>query len=181
MVGIMCNIFTLSSYKRMVSLILGTYLFCPLFAQQAICAPNASSIYQEYLRQADALDGAELTEKFDQFQESVESPWISVEEGRKFLQAFINEINTKHGMSLTLLEACKLVRENIYHLNIPSNMQEVLLKTIAQLESQPPEMHELFLTENLQAKIYWPTEWNWFGLNKKKHKHKKHQTESSGP
>ena len=148
---------------------ISTVLCCT--PQSGTCLSNDNSqmtrLVDKILNQVE-MDGADALKKdFDELELFVDSSSVPLTEGRNFLHSFITEINARYGLALTLESACKLVRENLDILQIPFETRDVLLKTIRVFESdssctkaqdeKPAQLHG----------FYWPTEWNWFGLNKK--------------
>lgn len=121
------------------------------------------------------------TQVFDTFLDigaSLQQADTPFSESQKFLQSLIEEINVQYGMALTKKDACRLIRENLHLIHIPSESLADLLLMIQLIEFGPnainltPENH---LRQEAHASIfsyglYWPWEWNWFGLNKKHHK-----------
>jgi hypothetical protein len=121
------------------------------------------------------------TQVFDTFLgigASLEQADMPFAESQKFLQSLIEEINAQYGMSLTKKDACRLIRENLRLIPIRFELLDDLLFMIHLIEFGPnainltPEDH---LHQESRARIfdyglYWPWEWNWFGLNKKNHK-----------
>jgi hypothetical protein len=64
-----------------------------------------------------------LIQQFQELDSSLQASQGSLAECRKFLESFIHEMNTRYGMSLTLAEACRLIRNNFHTLSIPPDMQ----------------------------------------------------------
>jgi len=137
----------------------------PVIAICALC--NVTSVSAVIFDPACLTDSTTMIEKFDQFEESLETSMTSLRESRKFLESFLDDINTKHGFNLTLLEACKLIQENVHVLQISSEQQDILLQTCKIIEPSLTNQ-----TTHKTNGLYWPNEWNWFGLNKKKHSNK---------
>jgi len=76
-----------------------------------------------------------LEERFDELEDSIQSSEDPLAEGRIFLQCFIEEINAQYGLNLTLQDACILVRNNLHTLELPKEIEEVVLATIELMES----------------------------------------------
>jgi len=159
--GDMLDVFDFSRNKWLVSVTMA----CAVCTATPICATDLAP--DEIQNQCCSMDPGDLIAKFDKLEGAFEMASIPIEEGRKFLESFIIEINAKHGLSLTLQDACRLVRENIHILQIPHEMQEVLLSIGAALESCPSHLDPAFGNVRQSNGLYWPNEWNWFGLNKK--------------
>lgn len=128
--------------QRMVSLIAAVCILC--------CATPSTAIYAnaDTITNATEAEDARIIERFDRFEQS--NP-TTFEEGRMFLRSFISELNAKHGLSLTLDDACKLVRDNLHALQIPLEMQDVLLVTIDSLESVKGQVEISHSFESLAA------------------------------
>lgn len=86
---------------------------------------------------------------------------------RQFFLAFIDQLNQMNGTSLTVEEACRIIRQNIDLM--PAEHRESLFLGIQSIESNelPKSTTYNALLNTPTAKFYWPWEWNWFGLNKK--------------
>lgn len=110
--------------------------------------------------------------------QQIETPFSMLQ---KFLESLIEEINSQYGISLTKKDACRLIRENLHLISLPSESSSSLFSVIQLLEFEVSEdvsqLENPFLRE-AQASVfgyglYWPWDWNWFGLNKKHHKSSK--------
>lgn len=114
--------------------------------------------------------------KIEELNDLVASAQCSLGEAKQFLDSFIFEINHQYGMNLTLVDACHLLKQNIHQLGISLEMQEPFLKVIDLFEAE--NLPDFISTEGSLAQhtwhynFYWPWEWNYFGLNKKKHESK---------
>jgi hypothetical protein len=107
-----------------------------------------------------------LVAKFDELGESLQSSTDPLDEGRKFLRSFIAEINIRYGLNLTTHEVCVLVREHIHTLQLPEEMQNIVMTGIELLESEPTPIYEQQGNFNpISLRISWPFE-SWFGLAK---------------
>jgi hypothetical protein len=82
------------------------------------------------------LNSNELTNTFNDFEEQIKQAKDPLSEGRKILQSLIDEINALYGCSLSIEEACRLVKENMEMLNLDGNTQEILIGTICLLEEK---------------------------------------------
>jgi hypothetical protein len=115
-----------------------------------------------------------LIRTFDKLEHVFDSSQDLFVEGQKFLQTFINEINIKYNLKLTIQDACKLVRENLYIFDLPEETKKILFLTINLYEAnsnhmkdQKEELESLIIEFNnnvIANAIYWP--WSWFGSNK---------------
>ncbi len=96
-----------------------------------------------------------------------------VTEARKFLQSFVDEINTRYETQLTIEDACRLVKEHLGELQIPQELHAQLLRIIELFEEKSQEFAPYQMEKCTAAQIHWhfypPWEWNFFGLNKHHH------------
>lgn len=102
-----------------------------------------------------------------------------IEEARKFFVSFVNEINFKYGMKLTIENAFHMARENIRNMQVSEEEKTSMFTVIQLLESGSFKEIDSSIEKqaaayiNLTTRIYWPWESKWFGLNKnEKHKSK---------
>lgn len=114
----------------------------------------ASEIYVE--TEIGSLDS--LVNKFDELEETLSDSSDPITEARVFLESFIQKLNYRYGINLSLLEICIYIKNNIDAFNIPIEIQPQFLKTIDLL---------IGYEEQKAHGLHWPWEWNWFGLNKK--------------
>lgn len=95
-------------------------------------------------------------------------------EARNFLYSFVNEINFKYGMNLTLDDAFYLARMNICSMQISEEQKSSMLQALQLLELGPFEEIDSSIGErsdiysNLSGQISWLWSSKWFGLNKNK-------------
>lgn len=196
MVSNMRNVFSISLYRRMASVTISSACILCAIPHEGICLAfnenESIEFIQGMLTGIEDRDTCLLLEKFDELEESMNSFEDPLDEGRKFLQSFIEEINLKYGLKLTVHDACVIVRENLHTLQLPEDIQNVVMSTIELMESDceptPEQFQNFELATHLKSKksVSWPWHWKWFGLNKKKPKpdsslyvHKK--THSSSP
>ena len=175
MVSVLRVLLDHSRYQRLASLATTTVcILCCIPHSGSCCENDSNGLTREILQQADLSNADSLINQFDRIEENIASSSAPIEEGRKFFQSFINEINTRHGMNLTVPEACMLVRANLHNLEIPIESKELLLKTIdliANSNSTPSQIQDFEkVAEFHRLHFYWPWEWKWFGWNQK-HKH----------
>jgi hypothetical protein len=173
-----------SLYRRISSVATtGVCILCS-FPQPAICLAVDGSESKEFVSDIvnHISDGNSdhLIERFDELEEVVQLSEDPLNESRKFLQSFIEELNIRHGLNLTIPQACVLVRENLHALQLPVEAQNLLLDTIALIESdsnpttEQMQHFEKATRPNVEyLRISWPWQWNWFGLNEKSHKNSK--------
>lgn len=186
MAGMLWDIFLFGRNQRMASLATTClYLLCflPLTGIWSTDS-KTTNLVNEILDQTDAKNADLAISKFDKLEETLKDSEDPLVEGRKFLQSFIEEINVRYGFTLTIHDACKLVRENLHALQIPLEAQNALLMTIELLESDSGPSSSLKMNFDKTPEphgLYWPTEWNWFGLNKKKKHNHQIKTNQSNP
>ncbi len=127
------------------------------------------------------VQSGNVIEVFDAFEfvgkelQQTEKPFA---EAQKFLQALIDAINTQYGMSLTKQDACRLIQERVHLIPLPHDSRIMLLtvlRVVEQGENVITVASDDLCSQEAQARIfrrglYWPWEWNWFGLNQKGHK-----------
>jgi hypothetical protein len=94
----------------------------------------------------------------------------------QFFQNFVDQINAQRKSAITIKEACYLIRQKIDSLQIPFEYREHLLLGLNMMSSGSPIVAG-GNSDNTKINhgVYWPWEWNWFGLNKKDKKHDKYK------
>jgi hypothetical protein len=126
--------------------------------QYAYCLTN-ETIAKELLKTSD-IDL--VKDQLDALELSMKKSDNAILEGRQFIEAFLAQINSQYGISLSIPQACQLVKENLPTLNLPTETKESLLITIdflaleeaaeiSQLASKSPN---LYCGGPL---IWWPT------------------------
>lgn len=136
------NIFYIGRHKWVVSLKVASICLLGSIPLNGICfedkeLPDSQKIANEILNQVDTQNLDPLFEEFDKLEKIFDASTDPIDEGRQFLRSFINEINTRYGLTLTLRDACKLVRENLNNLNLPEELQKIILNTIELYEFDP--------------------------------------------
>jgi hypothetical protein len=122
------DIFYDSSYWRMAAIaVISSCMLCCI-PQSASCHINASEP-QEILNLGNSSPDY-LATKFDNLEQSVNRSDNPLKESKKFLQSFLNEIESRHGINLTIQEACLLVKNNLHLIEISEESLEPLLITI---------------------------------------------------
>ena len=111
------SLFYFSWYRRLASVtIWASLLYFSL--QSGECAINDefknTKLIDGILNPVNYRDENLLTSKFDQLETIFESALRPASEGLNFLHSFIDEINSQYGLSLTLQDACKLIKEKLY-------------------------------------------------------------------
>ena len=96
-------------------------------------------------------------EEFDRIQEVIAASEDPLAEGKKFFKSFIKEINQRHGLNLTVPEACKLVRDNLDKMQLPIETQGVVLETIEFFESETSSFAQHM--DLMAATIDWSKIW----------------------
>jgi hypothetical protein len=169
---IMRRIHALGGYQRLAYIITTTLFLCCCPSVNANSSLQPQELAVQVLDQVDAQNSNALIEQFDVLDEAFSENALA--QGRKFLEAFIVEVNSKYGLNLTTTDACKLVRENLHTLNLSEDLQKVVLSTIKLYEPDlqptevPKEVSRLASNVgNVAMSLYWPWQWNWFGMNKK--------------
>lgn len=159
-----------SCYQRMVSITTSCgFLLC--IPQQGFCHEKRDSFkskefVNEVLTQASENNTDDLLASFDNLDKSKDP----LADGKKFLNSFLKELNSRCELNLTIHEACQLIRKNLHTLDLPTTMQHVVLNAVELYESNNPtnlQHQKLKNSLMIAAGISWPWEWNWFGLNSK--------------
>ncbi len=76
-----------------------------------------------------------LLERFDELEEKAKESKQPFLEGYHFLETFIEEMNAQYQCSLTMSEACALVRANLDQFQLPPKAQDALIKLIEFIET----------------------------------------------
>lgn len=182
-----CNLYTFfySSLSRRVSSITVTSVLCIscIFPRPVI---GWSESLNNIVTDISENNTNSLKNRFDEIELNIKFSENPFDECRKFLQSFVEEINAKHGLNLTVHEASMLVLENLHNLQAPIETKKIIIDIIAILEDSPNTnidqiriSDEAIITDNKDFGAYWPWQWNWFGLNKKNHKSKSSKKSSS--
>lgn len=119
---------------------------------------NIDKMASEICQEADTGNVDSLVAKFDSLEPMLVQTNDPVATAREFLEQFIQRINSRYGVNLSLLDTCEYIKNNMDELNIPTEIRSQFLQTLDIL---------IGYEERRGFKLYWPTEWNWFGLNKK--------------
>jgi len=141
------SVFNNSSYRRVASIALTSACILCCIPQHAYCLTN-ESIAKQLLETSD-IDL--LKDQLDVLELSMEKSDDAIAEGRQFIEAFLAQINSQYGISLSISQACQLVKENLPTLNLPTETKESLLiaidllslrevTEISQLSNSPPNM-----------------------------------------
>lgn len=132
------NIFNYCNYRRVASIaVIGTCVFS-YFIQNAHCSAN-EDIAKEVLEthDTDLLKG-----RFDELENLIGKSDNFIRESRKFIEEFLAQVHTQYGISLSIIEACQLIIENLSSLGLPPETQESLLMAIdILLPEKPIEMN----------------------------------------
>lgn len=114
-----------------------------------------------------------FVKSFNELTETICDAEDPLETTKQFFNILLAQVNSQNNTSITIDEACRLVRQNMDL--ISTEYREFFLKAVDAIEQNQsgPVGNNPFL--NVSNSIYWPWEWNWFGLNKK-HKHPNHQS-----
>ncbi len=184
--GIMRRLHAIGRNQRMAYLKIISVCMACFLPLSGVCldigeSSESKNLVSQILVQVDAPNSDALVDEFDKLEDILDASSDPLAEGRTFLDKFLNEINAKYGLNLTIQDACKLVRENLHTLQLHEETQRIILATIelygsdlalTNTKEERFESNVDVTTKNLlMARIYWPWEWNWFGLNKN-HKNK---------
>lgn len=169
--------FSFSLYWWMVALAV-VFIDSQGFASSNETQSQVSNLFLK--AEADDING--LNSQLNDIQKTVVGSLDPLQQSRDFLDSFIQEINIRYGLSLTLQQACILVNENVHLLNLSEEEQITLLAAIKLIQTGHATVgvitNELSFNENHsinshKLRLYWPWDWNWFGLNKPSHHHNK--------
>lgn len=178
-----------SLFRRISSVaVIGVCILCS-FPHSALCLAIDESSSKEFvggiINNISDGDSNRLIERFDELEGAIHSSENPLQESRKFLQSFIEEINKRYGLNLTIQEACALVRENLHALQLPPETQHLLLETIVLLEAdfsptaEQTQHFEKAANSPVVSLNIRPWEWSWFGLNEKSYKDSKQRSATS--
>ncbi len=140
----------------------------------ALNAEKSSTLSAEVVHLITTGNEVQLVERFDELERNIEVASDRLEEGRRFLISFIQQVNAQYGTNLTIKDACVLVKQNMHMFQIPAEAQSLLLATIDLFESDAIALNvreENVIKKGTEIRkngLSWPWEWNWWGLNKKK-------------
>lgn len=171
-----------SYYWRLASIVSSICLCMPysVFCIDNDAFPPVKSA-NDLLTKVEFSDMGAVMNQCNEIEKSINVRQDQLAESRKFLQSFINELNVRYGLSLTVHEACQLVKTNLDVLQITPEQKESLMLAIKLFETGHASFTVTVVEEKIQSQaenalptaaiinIYWPWEWNWFGLNKHKH------------
>lgn len=179
MVCVLRVIFDTGRCRRLASiLILG---FCVVFSihQVGFCSEvEKNEIFDQMtniLKPENIKDPESVLAEFDKIEEEFKLSSSPVEEVRVLFRAFVNEINARYGLGLTVSSACELIKNNLSGLQINQEDQTLIHALVELIESGSSQSFRELIEKRALAyekldSFYWPWEWNWFGLNKKNHK-----------
>jgi hypothetical protein len=179
-------------HRRLASLgaiIWGTFLL-PQVGWSSTIDEEPSRIVEQILLKVDLGDTAGLQGQCDEVEASIQVSQDPVRKSRDFLMSFIAEVNARYGLSLTVLEASSLVRENLHLLPLSLEEKASLLMAVDLLEKgrstititlqEPCSESSPHLNANRWfGHLYWPWEWSWFGWNKGKDRDKENRESSN--
>jgi hypothetical protein len=166
------------SYRRVSSVVVtGICILCSI-PQEGVCAAAASesgAISAEVVHAIARGDEARLVEQFDELEKAIEASQDRLEESRKFLNSFVQQLNAQYGVTLTLEEGCALVQQNIEMFQLKEEERIFVLAVVERLLANPAHFaahiqNRESPTVHVNHGLSWPWEWNWWGMNKKKHK-----------
>lgn len=115
-----------------------------------------------------------LSKSFNNLTEAINDSKDPLETTRHFFRNFLDCINSQNGTSITISEACCLLRQNMDL--IPMECRESFNAAVDAIEFDHLSLTDAEERVALSAcALYWPWKWNWFGLNKS---HKNHHRQS---
>lgn len=173
----------ISRYWRMASIILSVCIWIPL---NAFCSTREENLFysdsvSDLLNKLECSDSGAVMNHLNAMEQSFQRiPDPSIE-SQKFLQAFIDALNARYGLRLTILEACQLIKMNLDILQITPEQKNVLLSSIRLFETghatltmtiyeQQPQQDQNYESKYVSADVrLWPYEWI-FGHKKSKRK-----------
>lgn len=176
------SVYFFSGYRRLASIIFVAIFLSGLSSANASNTKMQHALHEAFA-QVNSGNTVELKHEIDRIENSVQASRNPIKESRQFLEAFINEMNNHYGLNLNLEEACRFVRRNLQLFNLPQKERDTLLVALDLLEKDRsnalltieghPEQCLQYIKITKGVLIYWPWEWNWFGLNKQSSSHKR--------
>jgi hypothetical protein len=176
------NIFyVVRSSVRMASLILTSMsmsFYVPLSGMEfEINSEHGSSGQMTNILSLENINNPQsILDALGELEETFKGSQNPLEEARRFLVFFVNEVNFKYGMKLTLKDVFHFTRENICSMQVSEEEKASMFSAMQLLESDYSKEFDSNIEEQINlysARICWPWHWKWFGLNKKKEFHKK--------
>jgi hypothetical protein len=110
-----------------------------------------------------------LAKSFENLAHLIDTAPDSHEATTQFFQSFIGQINAQNSTNNTVEEACHIIKQNMNQLSLPDEYQKHLSFGLDIMQTKEAINHDNLYSLACQT-IYWPWEWNWFGLNKKEKK-----------
>ncbi|MDE3046147.1 MAG: hypothetical protein KGJ02_05845 [Verrucomicrobiota bacterium] len=176
------SIFLIGKYQWMASLI--AILLCFFPQKGHSLSSDTSHLAKSLLDRLETYDTRFNQAPFDELQQffsNSEDPLLTAQD---FFKAFLQEINTRYRLSLTLSEACQKIRENYSLLSLSQEGQETFLAVLEVLESENfPDTQQL-TAESPRFRFLgpWAAKWlssNWFNPKKSNQCQKRKFLESS--
>lgn len=163
-------------YVRMASLVLtGAFLlfFAPLsgigFEPNNQC--DVSRQMTNILNPENINNPQSILDEIGKLEGTFISSEEPLEEARRFFVSFVNEINFKYGMKLTIEDAFHIARENIHNMQVSEEEKTSMLALMQLLEFGSIVEEQTDAHLNIAGAISW--HWKWLGSHKKKDVHKK--------
>lgn len=101
--------------------------FLLFFSVTASCLENKTVEINGFINEAlFVTNNSSHLRKFDELEKVIESSTDRLSEGKRHFEVFIKEIESSYGISLTIQEACLLIRENLHAL--PEENRELVLE-----------------------------------------------------
>ena len=165
--NLMLAVCIFSSYRWLASI---ATLICTLcyFPNIGFCAadvvPSGCLVSDIFVQATNGDEGA-LVSKFDEIDQSLKTTDPLIQNGQELLQAFVDQVNLHYGLSLTLMDACQLIKEHAHLLQLSPEAEASILAAIDLLEKQND------LSQNSDPEVSVCECWHRpFGHKKDKHK-----------
>jgi hypothetical protein len=107
-------------------------------------------------------DSGFIRKECDKIERSINSAKDPLGACKEFINSFLQELNARNQTSLSISDACELLKANLHTLQFTQEQKELLVLAIQLMDSRTE------IPTSLHINFYWPWEWNWFGLNKHK-------------
>ena len=125
-----CNIWFHRCINPLASIAITATLAMLCVPRDGCCVDETiESLAKDILVEMEAGNFESLPGKFKEVERFFETSDDPIAEGRKLFKAFINEANAHYGLSLTVSQACQLIKDRLL-LRVPLESQESLLLAI---------------------------------------------------
>lgn len=105
------------------------------------------------------FDAGTVTNQLEVLPNSIQMGQDRLTESRKFIESFINDLNTRYGFTLTMLDACQLLKTNIDVFQINTEQKNSLKMAINLLEIgilENTESIKKITSSTSSSSIKWP-------------------------